>query len=114
MVQAGTTGTTEAGPEATTAAVLPLMVGERIVCAANMYAGNILILGARHFDDAMHSMLRQLGIRKAAEVQGFYTNRFRFVNRTEAWKIAVSAQQIIRRVGGDSTNGGTLYSENLY
>lgn len=114
MVSAGTTGTTEAGPEATAAVHFPHVMGERIVCAANRYAGGILVLGARHFDVAMQNTLRQLAIRKRTEQQGFYTNRFRYVSRTEAWKIAVSAQQIIRRVGGDSTNGGTLYSENLY
>ena len=32
----------------------------------------------------------------------------------KAWKIAEPAGQIRRRIGGDTINGGTLFSENLY
>ena len=46
--------------------------------------------------------------------QGFVTSKGRFVGRQEAWKIAVDQKQIVRRVGGDDSDGGTLYSENLY
>ena len=45
---------------------------------------------------------------------GFVDNRGNFLTRTEAWKVAEAAGQILYRVGGDETNGGTLYSENLY
>lgn len=48
------------------------------------------------------------------EIQGFLTSKYRFVNRQEAWVIAAEQRQIVRRVGGDTSNGGTLYSENLY
>lgn len=37
-----------------------------------------------------------------------------YVNRVEAWIIATNANQIIRYVGGNNTDGGTLFSENLY
>lgn len=47
-------------------------------------------------------------------VQGFVGNRGQFLTREEAWKVALDAGQIIRRVGDDDRNGGTLYSENLY
>jgi len=46
--------------------------------------------------------------------QGFLDNKREFLSRTEAWKVAVSANQLVSRCGGDSSNGGTLYSENLY
>lgn len=46
--------------------------------------------------------------------QGFVDQRGVFLTRTEAWSIALAAGQIIRRVGGNDTDGGTLYSENLY
>ena len=36
------------------------------------------------------------------------------VKRREAWSVAQSAGQIVRRVPGDEKNGGTLFSENLY
>jgi hypothetical protein len=46
--------------------------------------------------------------------QGFVDQKGNFLSRTEAWQVAQTANQIIRRVGGDTANGGTLYSENLY
>ena len=46
--------------------------------------------------------------------QGFIDRFGKFHNREEAWKIAEPAGQIRRRVGGDTINGGTLFSENLY
>jgi hypothetical protein len=46
--------------------------------------------------------------------QGFVTNRGRYVDRQEGWKIAEAAGQIIARCGGDTTDGGTLYSENVW
>lgn len=48
------------------------------------------------------------------EIQGFLTSKYRFVDRYEAWKIALEQRQIVRRVGGDTENGGKLFSENLY
>ena len=99
---------------------IELNVSERIVCSANKY-GDLVVAGVRHacgvmsgihraFDDRHTDLSEDFG----DEVQGFVTNRHRFVDRQEAWKIAVSQRQIIRRVGGDASKGGTLYSENLY
>lgn len=98
---------------------------ERIVCAANAYYFNdgssVEFLGVRHCDDIMYdSIVDYEGghgvdlLGDKVEVQGFWTNRHRFVTRTEAFKIAFDAKQIIRRVGGDAADDGTLYSENLY
>jgi hypothetical protein len=44
------------------------------------------------------------------KVQGFLTSHNRFVDRREAWLIALEAEQIVRDVGSSDT----LYSENLY
>lgn len=92
-------------------------IPERIVCAANKY-GDLVITGVRHGCDAMcdsiDEFLNNGNLHQSLEVQGFVTNKYRFVDRIEAWKIAEANNQILRRVGGDSTNGGTLYSENLY
>lgn len=46
--------------------------------------------------------------------QGFVDNEGNFLTREEAWKVAERCGQIIRRCGGDTANGGTLYSENLW
>lgn len=88
---------------------LPEEVGHRAVCAANLYKGRI-ILGIRHFDGIMHAQYRG-NSRREETMQGFLDNKGRFLSREEAWKVAMSAGQIIRRVGGDE---GCLYSENIY
>lgn len=89
------------------------MTLHRIVCAANRkrFTGEV-VLGIRHWDAFMR---RGLPDTEGDPVdQGFIDNRGNFLSRTEAWKVAEAAGQIIRRVGGDESNGGTLYSENLY
>lgn len=84
---------------------------QRIVCAANRkrFTGEV-VLGIRHWDAFMHKMETE----GDPVDQGFIDNGGNFLSRTEAWKVAEAAGQIIRRVGGDESNGGTLYSENLY
>jgi hypothetical protein len=90
----------------------------RIVCAAVM-SGIVIVLGPRHFDGTMIQQINQLdgtcdSIDWKRAAQGFIDSKGRFRSRTEAWKIAHAAGQIIRRVSGDQANGGTLFSENLY
>ena len=89
----------------------------RIICAANQHktTGEIL-LGIRHCDKFMGQQRKRLpDIGKNSEwKQGFIDRMGQFHTRTDAWKIAQEANQIIRRCGGDDTDGGTLYSENLY
>ena len=102
----------------------------RIVCAANHYYfktlinrdDDFLIIGPRHNDFTMINQrnvyevyLNDKGIliEDANVKQGFIDQFGDFYDRQEAWKIAEVNGQIFRRVGGD-TNGGTLYSENLY
>ena len=106
-------------------------IGTRIVCAAvNVEWSDgkkIQLVGVRHWDYAMRPQfkafksLHELSDYGYTDEQGFLTNKYdpavnnyRFVTRTEAWKIAKAAGQIIRRCGGDDADGGTLYSENLY
>ncbi len=82
---------------------------QRVVCAANRntVTGEI-ILGIRHWDNFMHSLIKD---KQYQYEQGFVDQRGVFLTREEAWAVAVEANQIIRRVGGDD---GVLYSENLY
>lgn len=89
-----------------------------VVCAANRYQ-NRIVLGARHFDRVMHAhidLLPSIAMPDYASQweQGFIDQHGIFMNRTEAWKVAEAAGQIRRRVGGDTADGGTLFSENLY
>jgi hypothetical protein len=46
--------------------------------------------------------------------QGFIDNKGNFLSRKEAYIVAKNAGQVIRRCGGDDTDGGILHSENLY
>ena len=89
------------------------MKQRRIVCAANRNPDtHDIILGIRHFDHLM----RQAGGNQTRffTEQGFVDQHGIFLDRIEAWKVAESAGQIVYRVGGDTADGGTLYSENLY
>lgn len=91
-------------------------MNQRIVCAANRkrFTGEV-VLGIRHWDAFMHKTFELMNGTEGDPVdQGFIDNRGVFLSRTEAWKVAEAAGQIIRRCGGDDTDGGTLYSENLY
>jgi len=88
-----------------------------IVCAANRF-DDIIVCGARHYDSAMMSSIdrhREHGLCLKYECeQGFIDQFGKFYTREEAWKIAEKNGQIKRRVGGDTINGGKLFSENLY
>lgn len=93
----------------------------RVVCAAiRCPKTEHTLLGARHWDASMHShhgLYRYAGYTKDDvdfSEQGFVDQHGVFMDRQEAWKVAKAAGQIIRRVGGDTANGGTLYSENIY
>lgn len=80
----------------------------RIVCAAIRDGHGSIICGPRHWDKICRSTKHD------AWEQGFVDQRGEFLTREEAWKVAEAAGQILRRVGGDSINGGRLFSENLY
>lgn len=84
----------------------------RIVCAAIRNIKGEVIIGVRHFDIEMHEQIKQ----NSSELwsnseQGFIDQFYNFYTREEAWKIALEADQIIRRCHGDE---GKLFSENIY
>lgn len=83
----------------------------RIVCAAlfSKDGYGIVAVGPRHFDATMHRQLPDGGGRNTE--QGFIDQHGTFFTREQAWIIAESNGQIIKRVGGDE---GRLFSENLY
>ncbi len=86
----------------------------RIVCAANRDRDGLVIVGVRHWDAFMHAQADSQPWVAGHHEQGFIDQFGVFMSRTEAWRVASAAGQIIRRVGGDNADGGTLYSENLY
>lgn len=86
----------------------------RVVCAANRDLCGLVIIGVRHWDVFMHVQGGTQPWCPGEHEQGFIDQFGVFMSRTEAWQVAEAAGQIIRRVGGDDADGGTLYSENLY
>jgi len=73
----------------------------------------IVFCGHRH-PHCLYQMIAIYGCyqsRAGFEVQGFLTSGNRFVNRKEALKIALNANQIIDK---DNIRGKQLYSEDLY
>lgn len=87
---------------------------QRIVCAANKFEGvgkTFIVLGARHYDTLMNEAIKRLPPGTYEKEQGFIDQCGNFLTREEAYMVAVGADQIIRRVGGDE---GRLFSENLY
>lgn len=84
----------------------------RVVCAANLYGGGVMLVGPRHFDATMRDQFRRFGLKHdAPHVQGFIDQFGEFMTREEAHKVASEQGQIRHRCGGDEA---TLYSENLY
>lgn len=85
-----------------------------IVCAAIKHkeTGRI-ITGARHFDTIMRDQIdASEGIASwRGSPQGFIDQLGNFLDREEAWIVAIEQDQIRRCCGGDD---GTLFSENLY
>ena len=71
----------------------------------------IVMTGVRHADiwEDIHRMRANIKMRRKTE--GFLTNKNRFVNRVEAKKIAVAANQLIVPEEETFTE---LYSEDIY
>lgn len=84
----------------------------RVVCAAIRYDDGTIIVGPRHFDVTMHDQILARGLRETDMdlVQGFIDQHGVFMNRKEAYTVAVNANQLIRTV----FQPDTLFSENLY
>lgn len=74
-----------------------------------------MLVGPRHWDDVMRQQFGGDQVDASPHwVQGFIDQYGKFMDRREAFIVAEKAGQIIKRVGGDKVDGGTLYSENLY
>jgi hypothetical protein len=70
--------------------------------------------GKRH-GDVFPKIIKELGIQTVTHkefIQGFVTDEGRFVDRQEAFKIAVACDQLINKE--DPWSAPTLMSEDLY
>ena len=83
---------------------------EKIICAAIRKEG-ITILGVRHFDKIMLKCLEMSQLNRNDWEAGFMTNKYRFVNRRDAWDIATTNDQLC---WGKDRKPGLLFSEDLY
>lgn len=94
------------------------VITARVVCAANRYADGTITLGLRHHDAWMQQHVIALRIEtrrpNGPPEQGFIDNHGSFLTRKEAWVIAETAGQIVRRCGADGPEAHGLFSENLY
>lgn len=96
----------------------------RVVCAANRYGDGpdaLVVCSARHNDHRMNNTLSHLKEDKLFDfeeagraTQGFIDQFGVFMDRTEAWHVAVAANQICDRCPPERWGEETLYSEWLY
>ena len=92
---------------------LPVVPDEYILCAAIDYYG-FIISGFRHKDCA--KILDKISLNdNDLYPRGFLTSKNRFVDRKEAWKIALANNQIkYGLAASDRGEDSILISENLY
>lgn len=98
------------------------MTMERVLCAAvwvddrvshpyQPKATGVVLSGHRHHQVLIHASLLRGVDRYTEKVQGFLTDRGRFVDRAEAFELALAAGQL---EGRKIHRPGELYSEDLY
>ncbi|MGA2256036.1 MAG: hypothetical protein ABSG53_15425 [Thermoguttaceae bacterium] len=84
---------------------------EEVIVSAAVKTGDTIITGVRHHDRFMEAQIIRLGLDRKCFTQGFVTNKFRFVDRKEAWEIAQRNHQLC---WGQDREPGELFSEDLY
>ena len=85
----------------------------RVVCAAMLMEDGLIVTGVRHFSPEMRLVLHRIygdGYHLRVVEQGFVDQWGEFMNREDAWVVALSQGQVLKEVA----SAGTLYSENLY
>ncbi len=90
----------------------------RIVAAAlrleeNCHPG-LVVVGVRHFDVLMIAQLHALGYGAGKPPkcdQGFVDNDYRYLDRNEAWRVALEAAQLQLAAG---YTHGSLHSEDVW
>ena len=75
----------------------------------------VIFTGPRHSDIFQYMYELNIVYEYKSSTQGFMTNEYRFVDRQEAFKIALAAGQIKTEIKeNDIKNGRQLYSEDLW
>ena len=82
---------------------------DKIVNAAMMHEGKMWT-GRRHYE-IIRDIVEGTGVSRAKGEQGFVTDKGKFVNRSEALKIAISSGQVEE---GKTINRKHLFSEDLW
>jgi hypothetical protein len=83
-----------------TAHLLPININKGVVICGHHHA---------HCIYTIHALSDKRQAELGESVQGFLTNKNRFIDRMEALEIAIKANQLIEPVYGDE-----LFSENIY
>ena len=98
-----------------------LIPGRFVVCAACRY-GDLIIAGARHFDLVMQSQINYIREERLFDFevagkaeQGFIDQFGVFMDREEAYKIALAGGQLnTRRLKSGNQGSTDLFSEDIY
>lgn len=86
--------------------------GHRIVSAAIKLKDGRVYCGVRHFDELMRMHLEVLPRTHLNDhEQGFVDNKYCFLSRQEAYKVALAANQVS---DDKACCRGTLYSEDVW
>ncbi|EKD22635.1 MAG: hypothetical protein ACD_84C00030G0001 [uncultured bacterium] len=90
-----------------------MFMQKRIVCAAVKHPSGSMLVGPRHYDHIMQrqAMTNRVAFNEHECICGFLNQDGEFLTREQAWVVAVSAKQIIRKFTDDE---GRLFSEHLY
>jgi hypothetical protein len=86
----------------------------KAIASATRLPSGLTLVGVRHCDSLMRAQCKASNQKYDITGEGFVDQFSLFMSRTEAWTVATTAGQVIRRVGNDHSDGGTLYSENLW
>lgn len=92
----------------------------RVVCAAIRAGDGELLLGIRHYSKDMHCQIdaridKSKFLHRHDEDQGFVDQHGVWMDRYEAYQVALAANQIVYPENcGNGINGQKLYSEGLY
>ena len=95
----------------------PERAWQHVIVAAACKYGDVIIVGARHYDLVMHSQLSAFSddsevklLNRGEVVQGFIDNKGKFHDREQALVIAKAANQIKFKTQPEDE----LFSEDLY
>jgi hypothetical protein len=88
--------------------------GKRVIVCAAVKIDDMIFCGVRHWDKLMKETIENAydlsKVDKSRMTQGFIDNRYNFLTREEAWKVAQKTGQIPNFMKGNYF----LFSKHLY